>query len=796
MGKKKRDIDSLLADAEKFFKRGNFQLAERDFEIVQKTLERDDIQEKLEICKRENSAARAKELIKKANRAYSKGDLENALENFREARRLQMEPEPWLVEKIESLENEHLVERTDDNASREESRGNFKEAASLYAVAAQKMDDPGLWLKSASCLVRAGDYTGAMDIFNRLFLSPDVHESDSPHSDSPHSDSPYSDSPHSDSLYPNSLHKETGSRYIYDYGFTLAKMGKYIDALNVWQNIPDGNELFLNQKKRVFSLALSQNQRTMAHIQPAVAQSQTAVAQSQPAMAQIQPAMAQMGVDIWKAATNADVLHIHAKELGSERERECLGDIISHLKCWCIEDAWKRGDFPTASKLINQILSIPGRNRQERFDTGQKRMKFLSLKARASFHFAKDDPGAFKEMASSWLTVIYDLETARGLSSDPVVRGKVQQRLIKMAEAVVSSRSHTKEGRQAARKFSFEKSLMADLMDVAAKSGRIESYGNSISGRIESHGNSISGRIESHENPIFTPEYAALNGIAGDVLEFIVKHQDAFRNTVHYLETGGCYCTAWEPLYLMRIGEKEMAMKTLDSMPDQLFSDQFSRYVRQRVCFDYGQYAIARNRKDFMKYFNETHLFFKEHPSIEEEFREFLLDLHDGDELQKYEQAVSLIHKKHPSQGMAKSLSYLMTNSLLARDQAGMMQKNVVKRVARDALGLDPDNEYAAQLYSTIEIAEESEEMMKALNKRKFAKAAKIVDSSAHPEVRAHYFEAVETFFDQTEHALHTDDDPEFVTVLLQEMYQWAQYVDPFHEVTGRMEALLNKIKQ
>ena len=58
MGKKKkkgakRDPDAVLARAERLFQKGNYLLAEREFEKVGEMLGRENLYEKIEICRRE-----------------------------------------------------------------------------------------------------------------------------------------------------------------------------------------------------------------------------------------------------------------------------------------------------------------------------------------------------------------------------------------------------------------------------------------------------------------------------------------------------------------------------------------------------------------------------------------------------------------------------------------------------------------------------------------------------------------------------------------------------------------------
>ena len=72
MKKKKKHIEEVLARAEKMFARGNFPLAKKEFEKAQKKLKREDIAEKIRICRKEAETLKGRELIKQARKAEKK----------------------------------------------------------------------------------------------------------------------------------------------------------------------------------------------------------------------------------------------------------------------------------------------------------------------------------------------------------------------------------------------------------------------------------------------------------------------------------------------------------------------------------------------------------------------------------------------------------------------------------------------------------------------------------------------------------------------------------------------------
>ncbi|MBF0202711.1 MAG: hypothetical protein HQK67_00010 [Desulfamplus sp.] len=770
MAKKKKSIELILADAEKFFQRGNFPLAQREFETVQKTLQRDDIAEKLKICERENRALRAKELIKKGSRAASKNDLKSALINFKEALTLQDEPEEWLQEKIKSLQNEHLADSADADASKAEADGRFADAASLYAVAAEKMGNQNLLLKSASCLVMAGDYAGAVQCFSSIY---EYKEDDKNKGDDK------DESKRVDAHKGVDKYKKYGERSTYDYGFALAKTGCCLKALDIWKYLSDKNGVFLQQKRDVFTLALSEIYEKLLKIIKNIAKlsnSETSNLSNSETLSK--PHICDQSLnhllsfelfsEIQNLSAQAGELYALSFDLGEDSQQQLLEKICNYLKYELIDMAWNREDYNSVYNTLEQI-KIDG-NEQVKIGTDPV---ILSLKAKTAFHVSINNPAALKTMVDYWFTAIYSMETAVKLSPDTVKREKIQQKLIKMAESVINSHINTPEGTSSIIQFKLEKNLIADLVKIARK--------------LETKGS-------SYTEFICTPGYAALSGISDKILKIIASNRDLFDNTAHYLETGGYYCDAWKSLYLLKTGDLDKAFAHLKTLSQDNIDDQFSMYVKQLVCYEYGKAAIERGQKDFLKYFDETHLLFKSNPVLEKQLMEFIHEVSDKDNymelLHKYDQVMSLLYQHNPSEQMAKIFSFVMIHSAIARANKGILQPIAMKHIAQNAIKLDPNNGYAQEVIEAVEIKESLEEMGLAISRRKFVKAAKIVNASPHNQIKNYYFEALSHHIDHCEQDYY--DEPEFVLVLMQEMYESASMVDSDHYITKDMKRLIS----
>ena len=212
--KKVKDINAILANAEKYLLRGNFQLALKNFETVQKKVKRDDIAAKITQCRREVKIEKAKLQVKKAHKAEKKGQPDKALSYFKTANGVLNEA--WISKRIEELEKQLTGSNAVSLAKAAETAGDFRKAAEYYAAACKHTSDEAaesLWLKRARCLVGAKQYSEAVDVFKNLSPTDD------------------------------------GGRY--DYGFALAEIGRYAQSLRVWEGLEIHDDRIDEQRKIV-----------------------------------------------------------------------------------------------------------------------------------------------------------------------------------------------------------------------------------------------------------------------------------------------------------------------------------------------------------------------------------------------------------------------------------------------------------------------------------------------------------------------------------------------------------------
>ena len=212
--KKVKDINGILANAEKYLLRGNFQLALKNFETAQKKLKRDDIAAKIAQCRREVKIEKAKEQVKKAFKAEKKGHPDKALTYFRAAN--EVLNEAWILKRIEKLDTQLTGSNAALLAKAAEAAGDFRKAAEYYATACNHTSDDSagsLGLKRARCLVGVKQYVEAVEVFKNL------------------------------------SHKDDGGRY--DYGFALAQVGRYAQCLRAWEGLEVRDDRINEQRKIV-----------------------------------------------------------------------------------------------------------------------------------------------------------------------------------------------------------------------------------------------------------------------------------------------------------------------------------------------------------------------------------------------------------------------------------------------------------------------------------------------------------------------------------------------------------------
>ena len=409
MAKKKNKIDTILTRAEKLFKSGNFLLAEKEFEKIQKRLNRSDIDEKLKICRKETRTIKGKDFVKQGHKAVNSNQLSEAIACFQEAEKLLNEPwltEPWITDKIKELQQRLTWHKIDAKAQEAETARDYLTASELYVKAWKKKGSNGFLLKSAFCLVKVERYGQAAEMFEKSDLSDD--------------------------------------RSLYYYGFALAKTGKYIKALKLWEKLDTHDKTFIEQNRQVLSLACSDLDRTLGRT---------------------------LGPTLGKVEDINDV-HNRAKDLlglaitlGSKELIPHLEILCSYYKLVLIESLWEQEKFAAIPELLLQMTAV--------LDPIIFAPIILALNAKTYFSLSRNQAKFLEPMMTFWLSAIYSKEISAEFSDNPDKRQKVQHQLIRFAEQHINSHPDSKNVGPAASYLAIERKLLQDLSGIFQKKSRV-----------------------------------------------------------------------------------------------------------------------------------------------------------------------------------------------------------------------------------------------------------------------------------------------------------------------------------
>ncbi len=214
MGKKKEQatFDQLVTRATKLIAKKNHAAALVALEQAACMEKREELAEKIALCKKEANNLKAKNLTKRARGHEKKGRLQQALDSYEQAQRLC--PEQWIGRKLEQLGQRLREQNTRATAEKAEAAGDYQAAAALYAqmTDSQEVGDD-LLAKQARCLVQSKRFEEALQLFDDL---PEVTAN-------------------------------------YDRGLALANTGRYYDCLKSWEPLTCQQSTFVAQREAVQS---------------------------------------------------------------------------------------------------------------------------------------------------------------------------------------------------------------------------------------------------------------------------------------------------------------------------------------------------------------------------------------------------------------------------------------------------------------------------------------------------------------------------------------------------------------
>jgi len=348
--KKKKTPDVILAKAEKLFEKENYVLARKEFLKANKTLQHPDIEEKIRICEKESKGQKAKDLIKKGRKNAKKGNLQGAITCFEAA--FEISDAEWLQERISELKTELSGQDSLKAAKDAEASGKYEDAALLYEAALETQEnDEDIRCKSASSLVKAGKYGEAVSIFRDIPARN--HES------------------------------------LYDYGFALAKTGRYCECLKVWDKIVSEAAEFREQRAWIQSLLLRDIYERFDHR--------------------------------WEDLPGVCEESQYLSDTADQHE---LSDFVAYCQYERIGQLWAEERYEAIAEFL---LPYPA----------QMPPELLTIYAKVFFRLAERSGEYLPHLKTFWLTALYHPEIYPALSEDEDARAEVRQRLIQRAENLI-----------------------------------------------------------------------------------------------------------------------------------------------------------------------------------------------------------------------------------------------------------------------------------------------------------------------------------------------------------------------
>jgi len=391
MGKKKKkgakkDPEAILARAERLFQKGNYLLAEREFEKAGKMIGRENLHEKIEICRREIRKCNAKDLVKRAKKLARDGNSRSALACFKEA--YDVLKEDWILKKIERLKDLALSLDTTREARDAEASGQYLKAARLYAQVFINDNKEDLILKQAHCFIKAEEYEKAVSAFEKVSLKD--------------------------------------PRQWYDYGFSLARTGKYCQCLKAWEKISSLDKHFVEQKALVCDLLASDLYDRFEREK-----------------------------DLGKVYNEGKYL------IDSGYERVGLPELMKQCALSWIETLWKDELY----EIIPGLFADCSMNDMD--------AALLQLRAKVSFKFAEQSGGHVEDLAMFWLSAVFSGDLG-GVSREAKDNEAVRNLLVRRGEDLI--KRCAKSNRDAAEKilaeWTLEKTAVENLYALARERGK------------------------------------------------------------------------------------------------------------------------------------------------------------------------------------------------------------------------------------------------------------------------------------------------------------------------------------
>jgi hypothetical protein len=235
--------------------------------------------------------------------------------------------------------------------------------------------------------------------------------------------------------------------------------------------------------------------------------------------------------------------------------------------------------------------------------------------------------------------------------------------------------------------------------------------------------------------------------------------------------------------------EFEKAINLLADLPKKSEDCEFMDYAEKRLHFEFGMYCLEKGEGRLNGFFKAAPALFDLAPVYEQNFIEKALGIDEWDTLQLWEDALSYINEKRPSEAVRQALSLVMCRRALTMCNQGKLSMKAMNMISKKALQLYPENEMARCTLRDITINFEVKEIYNAFNRHKLGRASQIALESEHPQVRDKYFEFVADIFEEI---MKSELDHNDQLIMLNDLYEWAVSVDADQPVLGEIYSHLN----
>ncbi|MFC1851588.1 hypothetical protein ACFL27_15465 [candidate division CSSED10-310 bacterium] len=425
--------------------------------------------------------------------------------------------------------------------------------------------------------------------------------------------------------------------------------------------------------------------------------------------------------------------------------------LTTYARYFWIEELWQKQHYEKIAALIPDcpVSEDPG---------------LLALAAKTFFRVAETSSHALSELIMYSLTALHHPDIVSSLAADEHLQGVIRDKLLEKAQHLIKQYADAGKG-------DAEKALIFWKIEKES----IECL------------ETLLGHQKESLHLICTPLFAELHNKSAAIRSWVTQNRTLFSDEEHYLVTGSYYSQGRQALYLLESGDFEGALGYLDQLTA---ADEFLAFSKLVVSYHYGLFCLETGLKVAKDFYETAIRMFDITPRHEKEFIAKALTLWQVDELQRFEEALTIILKKRPTPEIKKALSSVMGSRAMIMFNKKLLGNKTLSITLKKALDLDPENEEALFNLHETNIEIEIDRLDQALARYKLNKAHSIVQKSNYPEVEEAFFEFMETMLEEL---WLPDIDDEERAFYLHDFYQTCRKIDDTHPILDQIQEMMKK---